>query len=171
MKWLLIYRLSSGQWPNLKAVHSMLHIYHRLTDGLPTWVEQSKDTCLWSTSSFPTIIYLGLNHFFSFFVIHILFSFTHIYSSSFIRCMLVVCMWVRTINKEIHTWYWTVSCIAPRCTGIWGALATKPPSGPNNAQEKSSRSLMLVDIDVRCNTLARKKTFLSTITKSVSKKP
>ena len=70
MKWLLIYRLSSGQWPDLKAVHST---YHRLTDGLPTWVEQSKDTCSWSSSSFPTIIYSGLNHFFSFFVIHISF--------------------------------------------------------------------------------------------------
>ena len=58
MKWLglLIYRLSSGQWPDLKAVHST---YHRLTDGLPTWVEQSKDTCSWSTSSFPTFIYSG----------------------------------------------------------------------------------------------------------------
>ena len=56
MKWLLIYRLSFGQWPDLKAVHST---YHRLTDKLPTWVEKSKDTCSWSTSSFPTIIYLG----------------------------------------------------------------------------------------------------------------
>ena len=28
----------------------------------------------------------------------------------------------------------------PRWTGIWGALATRPPSGPNIAQEKSSRS-------------------------------
>ena len=27
-------------------------------------VEQIKDTCSWSTSSFPTIIYSGLNHFF-----------------------------------------------------------------------------------------------------------
>ena len=27
--------------------------------GLPTWVEQSKDTCAWSTSSFPIIIYSG----------------------------------------------------------------------------------------------------------------
>ena len=56
IKWLLIYRLSSGQWPDLKAVHST---YHRLSDGLPTWVEQSKDTYSWSTSSFPTIIYSG----------------------------------------------------------------------------------------------------------------
>ena len=28
----------------------------------------------------------------------------------------------------------------PRWTGIWGALATRPPSGPNMAHEKSSRS-------------------------------
>ena len=52
MKWLLLYRLSSGKWPDLKAVHST---YHRLTDGLPTWVKQSKDTCSWSTFSFLTI--------------------------------------------------------------------------------------------------------------------
>jgi len=45
------------------------------------------------------------------------------------------------------------SCIAPRWTGMWGALATKPPSGPNKAQEKSSRSLMLVDIEIRCRVL------------------
>ena len=65
MKWLLIYRLSSGQWPDLKAVYST---YHRLTDGLPTWVEQSKDTYSWSTSSFPTIIYSG--SIISFFLCH-----------------------------------------------------------------------------------------------------
>lgn len=38
--------------------------------------------------------------------------------------------------------------MAPKCTGIWGAFDTSPPSGPNNAQEKSKRSLILVDIDV-----------------------
>ena len=81
IKWLLIYHLSSGQWPDLKAVHST---YHRRTDGLPTWVIQSKDTQLWSNSSFPTIIYLGsiiafllLCHSYSFFLCpHI----THIHS-------------------------------------------------------------------------------------------
>lgn len=41
---------------------------------------------------------------------------------------------------NLLTWYCTVSCIAPRCTGICGALATSPPSGPNIAQEKSNRS-------------------------------
>ena len=41
MKWLLVYRLSLGQWTNLKAVHST---NHRLSDGLPTWVEQYKET-------------------------------------------------------------------------------------------------------------------------------
>ena len=41
MKWLLIYRLSSGQWLNLKVVYSTCLT---LTSGLPTWVEQSKDT-------------------------------------------------------------------------------------------------------------------------------
>ena len=76
MKWLLIYRLSSGQWPDLKAVHST---YQRLTDGLHTWVEQSKDTYSWSTSSFPSMIYSGLNHLFYFFVIHILFLCPHIF--------------------------------------------------------------------------------------------
>lgn len=46
------------------------------------------------------------------------------------------------------TWYWTVSCMAPRWTGMCGALDTKPPSGPNTAQEKSRRSLMLVEMEV-----------------------
>ena len=86
---------------DLKAVHST---YHRLTDGLPTWVEQSKDTCSWST--FPTIIYLGLNHFFSFLVNHIRFSFAHIYSSSFIRCMLVVCMWLTLSQHHLSIHYY-----------------------------------------------------------------
>ena len=40
---------------HLKVVHST---YHRPTSGLPTWLEQSKDTYSWSTSSFPAIIYL-----------------------------------------------------------------------------------------------------------------
>lgn len=43
--------------------------------------------------------------------------------------------------------------MAPRWTGIWGALETKPPSGPNTAQEKSRRSLMLVEMEVLCRTL------------------
>ena len=43
----------------------------------------------------------GLNHFFSFFVIYILFSFAHIYSSSFIRCRLVVCMWLTLSTPTI----------------------------------------------------------------------
>lgn len=34
--------------------------------------------------------------------------------------------------------------------GINGALATKSPSGANNAQEKSSRSLIFVLIEVCC---------------------
>ena len=33
------------------------------------------------------------------------------------------------------TWYCTVSCIAPRWTGMCGALATRPPSLPNIVQE------------------------------------
>ena len=70
-KWLLIYRLSSGQLPDLKAVHST---YHRLTDGLPTWVEQSKDTCMFMVNVLFSHHHLFvLNHFFSFHVINILF--------------------------------------------------------------------------------------------------
>ena len=34
-----------------------VYTFHISTNGLPTWVEQSKDTYSWSTSSFPTIIY------------------------------------------------------------------------------------------------------------------
>ena len=41
------------------------------------------------------------------------------------------------------------SCMAPRCTGMCGALATRPPSGAKSAQLKSSRSLMLVEMAVR----------------------
>ena len=33
-----------------------------------------------------------------------------------------------------------------------GAFATSPPSGPKMAHEKSRRSLMFVEIDVRCST-------------------
>lgn len=36
---------------------------------------------------------------------------------------------------------------------MWGALDTKPPSGPNTAQEKSRRSLMLVEMEVLWRTL------------------
>jgi len=42
------------------------------------------------------------------------------------------------------------ACIDPRCTGMWGALATRPPPASKSAHEKSSRSLMLVLIEVRC---------------------
>lgn len=51
------------------------------------------------------------------------------------------------------TWYWTVSCMAPRWTGMWGALDTRPPSGPNTAHEKSSRSFMFVEMEVLWRTL------------------
>lgn len=35
---------------------------------------------------------------------------------------------------------WAITCMAPRWTGRCGAFATRPPSGPKIAQEKSSRS-------------------------------
>lgn len=35
---------------------------------------------------------------------------------------------------------------------MWGALDTRPPLGPKSAQEKSSLSLMLVEMAVRCRT-------------------
>lgn len=38
--------------------------------------------------------------------------------------------------------------IAPKWIGMNGAFATKSPSGPNSAHEKSSRSLILVLIEV-----------------------
>lgn len=41
-------------------------------------------------------------------------------------------------------WYLTASCIDPKCTGKWGALATKFPYGSNRAHEKSSLSFTLV---------------------------
>ena len=86
----------------------------------------------------------------------------------------------KDIRRSVHTCHCTASCIAPRWTGMWGALATRPPSGPNSAQEKSSRScchgditecnvtshlkpescmqyltLMLVEMAVLCNTLEK----------------
>ncbi len=39
----------------------------------------------------------------------------------------------------------------PRWTGMWGALATRPPSASNSAHEKSSRSLMLTECAVFCS--------------------
>lgn len=57
---------------------------------------------------------------------------------------------VREAEGTHRTWNCTVSCMAPRCTGMWGALDTSPPSGPKRAQEKSRRSLMLVEMAVRC---------------------
>src|SRR5450631_2079084 len=41
-----------------------------------------------------------------------------------------------------------LSPIDPRWTGMWGALAMRPPAESNTAQEKSSRSLMLTECDV-----------------------
>lgn len=60
--------------------------------------------------------------------------------------------------------------MAPKCTGIWGAFDTKPPSGPNNAQEKSKRSLILVDIDVLWSILKYEKTVWVTIIFKFNKK-
>mmetsp|Transcript_21034 Transcript_21034/g.53938 ORF Transcript_21034/g.53938 Transcript_21034/m.53938 type:complete len:203 (-) Transcript_21034:4-612(-) len=34
---------------------------------------------------------------------------------------------------------------------MWGAFDTRLPSGPKSAQEKSSRSLMLTEMEVRCS--------------------
>ena len=55
-------------------------------------------------------------------------------------------------TQHLLAWYLTASDIAPRCTGRWGALATRDPSGPNRAHEKSRRSLMLTLTLVRCRT-------------------
>ena len=42
--------------------------------------------------------------------------------------------------------------LKPKWTGMCGALDTRPPSGPKRAQLKSRRSLILVEIAVRCRT-------------------
>ena len=42
------------------------------------------------------------------------------------------------------------SPMEPRCTGMCGALAIRPPSASKTAQEKSSRSLMLTECAVDC---------------------
>lgn len=41
----------------------------------------------------------------------------------------------------------------PKCTGMWGALETKPPSEPNKAHEKSNLSFIFVEIAVLSRTL------------------
>ena len=81
LKWLLICRISSGQWPDLKAVYIT---YHNFTNcffylgrtkhssikinQLIMVVQQMmmKDTCSRSTSSFPITIWLGTIIFFFF---------------------------------------------------------------------------------------------------------
>ena len=68
MKWLLIYCLSSSQWPDFKAVQNT---YHRL----PTWIEQSKDTNSWSTSILSRHHLIGHYHLLSIFIMHFSFSF------------------------------------------------------------------------------------------------
>jgi hypothetical protein len=45
----------------------------------------------------------------------------------------------------------TLSPIDPRCTGMCGALTTRPPSRSKIAQEKSRRSLTLTEWAVLCN--------------------
>uniref|UniRef100_A0A6B0UJ01 Putative secreted protein n=1 Tax=Ixodes ricinus TaxID=34613 RepID=A0A6B0UJ01_IXORI len=59
----------------------------------------------------------------------------------------------RMLSPSAFIWYCTASCMAPRWTGMCGALHTRPPSGPNKAHEKSSRSLMFVEMAVLCKIL------------------
>ena len=47
----------------------------------------------------------------------------------------------------------TASCIEPKWTGRCGALATRDPSGPNKAQEKSNLSFIFVEQAVFYNVL------------------
>mmetsp|Transcript_96225 Transcript_96225/g.207640 ORF Transcript_96225/g.207640 Transcript_96225/m.207640 type:complete len:255 (+) Transcript_96225:992-1756(+) len=53
-------------------------------------------------------------------------------------------------SAQYLTWNLTASCMEPRWTGRCGAFATRPPCASKTAQEKSSRSLMLTEIEVRC---------------------
>mmetsp|Transcript_8717 Transcript_8717/g.27789 ORF Transcript_8717/g.27789 Transcript_8717/m.27789 type:complete len:295 (-) Transcript_8717:132-1016(-) len=55
--------------------------------------------------------------------------------------------------RRWRSWNRTASAIAPRCTGRCGAFATRLPVASKMAQEKSRRSLMFVEIAVRCSTL------------------
>ena len=56
-------------------------------------------------------------------------------------------------SPRVFTWYLTASCIEPKCTGKWGALAIKLPSGPKIAHEKSSLSFIFVLIEVFCRVI------------------
>ena len=85
--YLYIYHLSLGQWPDLKAIHS------NTTDWwyrLPIWVERSKDTYLWSPSSFFTIIYSGT--IISFLPLSCIYSF-FLHLHFYCACWLSVCDW------------------------------------------------------------------------------
>ena len=97
MKWLLIYRLSSGHGPDLIAIYST---YHRLSSELPTWVDQCKDTYSWSTSSLSTIIILfGIFHIFSF-LSSIFFFPLPTYFHLYFYCA----CWVSVCNWRAHDW-------------------------------------------------------------------
>jgi hypothetical protein len=54
------------------------------------------------------------------------------------------------LSPRCFIYHFTASCIDPRCTGKWGALATREPSGAKRAQEKSNLSLILVEHEVFC---------------------
>mmetsp|Transcript_856 Transcript_856/g.2500 ORF Transcript_856/g.2500 Transcript_856/m.2500 type:complete len:288 (+) Transcript_856:1618-2481(+) len=52
-------------------------------------------------------------------------------------------------RATLASWALTVSDMAPRWTGTWGAFATRPPSAAKRAHEKSRRSLMFTELAVR----------------------
>ena len=69
MKWSLIYRLSSGQWPDLKAVHSTYHILN----WWAAYLGRTEQGHMFMVNFLFSHHHLfGLNYIFSFFVIHIL---------------------------------------------------------------------------------------------------
>lgn len=74
-------------------------------------------------------------------------------------------MRVRLSNQSDNSTY---KLIEPRCIGIKGAFATRSPSGANRAHEKSSRSLMLVLMEVCCSDLPiASATLMNRLAKSV----
>jgi hypothetical protein len=60
-------------------------------------------------------------------------------------------IWTKENINNRTLWMWHNNTIAPKWTGKCGAFATNPPVLSNKAQEKSSRSLMFVETDVRCS--------------------
>ena len=111
MKWLLIHRFSS-------VTRSKSGLIEKMTQpsiGLPTWVEQIKDRCTWSTSSIPTIgqYLFGLNHLY-FFLYHSLYISQHLFIFNFTVCadylFVTATLCCKSTDKIEDIYMWSKQC-------------------------------------------------------------